>query len=168
MEFEILYHRAWVKQVDAVKTGTYWLVDWYFISIIISWFLLMLRQQGRKKHHANLICSCRHDFLVFWRAQLSICTVSCNHRWNGSRYLITFYAFISGLQATLLIRHPETREMLVNFDPLILQVIRESECMLKLGLEVPEAARVIYLGQENLKENCNALTVCIGSVHWWP
>ena len=91
MEFEILYHRAWVKQVDAVKTG---------------------------------------------------------------------------LQATLLIRHPETRELLVNFDPLILQVIRESECMLKLGLEVPEAARVVYLGQEKLKENCNALEVGLWKFIW--
>lgn len=66
---------------------------------------------------------------------------------------------IAGLQASLLIRHPETRQLLVNFDPMIYQVIRESECMLKLDLEVPEAAKVICLGQETLKKNFNSLKV---------
>ncbi|XP_033641432.1 dynein heavy chain 8, axonemal-like [Asterias rubens] len=86
IEFEILYHRAWMKQVDAVK---------------------------------------------------------------------------SGLQATLLIRHPETKQLLVNFDPLLYQVMRESECMRKHDLEIPEAAHIICLGQEQLKENYNTLKLLL-------
>ncbi|XP_033097914.1 dynein heavy chain 5, axonemal-like [Anneissia japonica] len=84
MEFELLYHRAWVKQVDVVKTG---------------------------------------------------------------------------LQASLLVRHPETNVLLVNFDPMLLQVIREAECMHKLELEVPSAANVICLSQEKLRNNCDMLKV---------
>lgn len=65
----------------------------------------------------------------------------------------------SGLQATLLIRHPETKQLLVNFDPLLYQVMREAECMRKHDLEIPEAAHIICLGQEQLKENFNTLKV---------
>ncbi|XP_071944819.1 dynein axonemal heavy chain 8-like [Antedon mediterranea] len=82
MEFELLYHRAWVKQVDVVKIG---------------------------------------------------------------------------LQASLLVRHPETNVLLVNFDPMLLQVIREAECMRKLDLEVPTAANVLCLSQEKLRKNCETL-----------
>ena len=67
--------------------------------------------------------------------------------------------FSAGLQATLLIRHPETKQLLVNFDPLLYQVMRESECMRKHDLEIPEAAHIICLGQEQLKENYNTLKV---------
>ncbi|XP_030832172.1 dynein heavy chain 8, axonemal [Strongylocentrotus purpuratus] len=82
MEFEIRYHRAWIEQIEAVK---------------------------------------------------------------------------SGLRATLLIRHPETGQLMVNFDPLLYQIIRESVCMVKLGLDVPEAALVIVMGQDQLKDNVNSL-----------
>ncbi|XP_033097186.1 dynein heavy chain 5, axonemal-like, partial [Anneissia japonica] len=61
------------------------------------------------------------------------------------------------LQASLLVRHPETNVLLVNFDPMLLQVIREAECMHKLELEVPSAANVICLSQEKLRNNCDML-----------
>ncbi|XP_019624088.1 PREDICTED: dynein heavy chain 8, axonemal-like [Branchiostoma belcheri] len=81
MEFEMLYHRGWLKQVDLIKTG---------------------------------------------------------------------------LLATVLVRHPKTGELLVNFDPLLYQLIREAMCMQKLGLEVPESARSVVLQQRELKANhCN-------------
>ncbi|XP_072165822.1 dynein axonemal heavy chain 8-like [Diadema setosum] len=63
----------------------------------------------------------------------------------------------SGLRATLLIRHPETGQLMVNFDPMLYQVIRESVCMVKLGLDVPEAALIIVMGQDQLKANVNSL-----------
>ncbi|XP_063956179.1 dynein axonemal heavy chain 8-like [Lytechinus pictus] len=66
-------------------------------------------------------------------------------------------AIKSGLRATLLIRHPETGQLMVNFDPLLYQIIRESVCMIKLGLDVPEAALVIVMGQDQLKDNVNSL-----------
>ncbi|OXB65796.1 hypothetical protein ASZ78_008863, partial [Callipepla squamata] len=47
------------------------------------------------------------------------------------------------LQATVLVRHSLTGKFLVNFDPQIPEIVRETKCMIKLGLEVPEQAKNI-------------------------
>ncbi|XP_030831333.1 dynein heavy chain 5, axonemal isoform X2 [Strongylocentrotus purpuratus] len=86
MEFEVLYQRAWYRQVEAVKTG---------------------------------------------------------------------------LHASLLVRHPDTQELYVNFDPQILTLIKETECMYRLGLEVPIAARAIFQKQSLFKENYNKLKLLL-------
>ncbi|XP_010219892.1 PREDICTED: dynein heavy chain 8, axonemal [Tinamus guttatus] len=57
------------------------------------------------------------------------------------------------LQATLLVRHPKTGKFLVNFDPKIPEIVRETKCMIKLGLEVPEQAKRIVKIENNLKSN---------------
>jgi dynein heavy chain len=63
----------------------------------------------------------------------------------------------SGMQASLLVRHPETKELYVNFDPQILTLIRETECMARLGLDIPPAAKNLRAKQVHFKENYNAL-----------
>uniref|UniRef100_A0A8D0G5C6 Dynein axonemal heavy chain 8 n=1 Tax=Sphenodon punctatus TaxID=8508 RepID=A0A8D0G5C6_SPHPU len=57
------------------------------------------------------------------------------------------------LQATLLVRHPETGKLLVNFDPKILEIVRETKCMIKMGLEVPEQAKRIVKIESKIKTN---------------
>ncbi|EMP24496.1 Dynein heavy chain 8, axonemal [Chelonia mydas] len=57
------------------------------------------------------------------------------------------------LQATLLVRHPETGKLLVNFDPKILEIVRETKCMIKMGLEVPEQAKRVVKMENVLKTN---------------
>ena len=57
----------------------------------------------------------------------------------------------AGLQATLIIRHPDTQRLYVNFDPEILQLIREAKCLSRLGIDVPEAARVVMLQEDKFK-----------------
>ena len=43
----------------------------------------------------------------------------------------------AGLQATLIVRHPETGNLLVNFDKEIMQLMRETKYLQRMGIEVP-------------------------------
>ncbi|XP_028415244.1 dynein heavy chain 5, axonemal-like [Dendronephthya gigantea] len=63
----------------------------------------------------------------------------------------------SGMQASLLVIHPETKKLFVNFDPQILELIRECRCMRRLGLEIPESARVLWMRENAIKSAYNRL-----------
>ncbi|CAH1780133.1 unnamed protein product, partial [Owenia fusiformis] len=65
----------------------------------------------------------------------------------------------SGLSASLLVRHPETGELYVNFDPQIITLIRETECMARLGLDIPPTASNLRAKQGVFKENFNSLNL---------
>uniref|UniRef100_A0A8C4SPC6 Dynein axonemal heavy chain 5 n=1 Tax=Erpetoichthys calabaricus TaxID=27687 RepID=A0A8C4SPC6_ERPCA len=65
----------------------------------------------------------------------------------------------TGLQASLLVKSSETGQLFVNFDPQILIVIREAECMLRMGLEIPPFALSLQQKQETFKKNYNKLQV---------
>ena len=67
----------------------------------------------------------------------------------------------SGLAASLLVKHPETGDLYVNFDPQILVMIRETECMARLGLDIPPVAKTMRTKQGEYKDNYNALLVGI-------
>ena len=49
----------------------------------------------------------------------------------------------TGLQATLIIRHPIDGKLYVNFDHEILQLIREAKCLDRMGIEIPESAKIV-------------------------
>ncbi|XP_067868157.1 dynein axonemal heavy chain 5 isoform X2 [Heterodontus francisci] len=57
----------------------------------------------------------------------------------------------NGLRASLLIRHPETKEIFVNFDPAVLEVLLEAKYLYKMGLEVPQAALDLCLKETEIK-----------------
>jgi dynein heavy chain len=63
--------------------------------------------------------------------------------WYRSWYNIVDQAK-TGLQATLLVSTPEG-QVFVNFDPQILQLIKETKHMLRVGLEVPESVRNVCM-----------------------
>ena len=63
----------------------------------------------------------------------------------------------SGLQATLLVRHPEDGLLYVNFDDEILQLTREAQCLERMGIDVPEVAKVVLLQKGKFKVHIDDL-----------
>ena len=66
----------------------------------------------------------------------------------------------SGLQATLIIRHPEDQKLYVNFDLELLQLIREAKCLDRMGVEVPESAKILLFQCSASCAACARLLVC--------
>ena len=57
------------------------------------------------------------------------------------------------LQASILIRHPESGKLLVNFDPAIWELISEAKYMKKIGLEIPDTAFRLCLQEKSINNN---------------
>lgn len=55
------------------------------------------------------------------------------------------------LQATLLTRHPQSGQLLVNLDRGVLTLMAEAAYMHRLGLPVPQAAQAVLLQEEKFK-----------------
>ena len=67
----------------------------------------------------------------------------------------------AGLQATLIIRHPSNSKLYVNFDREILQLIRETKCLLRMGVEAPESAKMVLLQEHKFKSYYNKLSYAL-------
>lgn len=66
---------------------------------------------------------------------------------------------MSGVHASLVVKNVDTNEYLVNFDPEIMTLIRETECMKRLKLEIPPEAEELVFRQELFKQHYNKLKV---------
>lgn len=62
-----------------------------------------------------------------------------------------------GLQATLIVRHPDDGKLHVNFDWEILQLVREAKCLDRMAIEIPEAAKIVLLQEHKFKGYYNEL-----------
>lgn len=63
----------------------------------------------------------------------------------------------AGLQATLIVRHPDTNKLYVNFDQELFQLIREARCLVKLEMAIPEGAKIVLLQEDKFKSYYNDL-----------
>ena len=63
------------------------------------------------------------------------------------------------LNATLLVRHPENGQVLVNFDSRILELFREIQCFQTLGLEVPALGKILFGRKDTIISNYQSLQV---------
>jgi dynein heavy chain len=63
----------------------------------------------------------------------------------------------AGLQATLIIRHPDSGKLYVNFDLELFQLMREAKCLVKLDMTIPEGAKIVLLQEEKFKAYYNDL-----------
>ncbi len=58
----------------------------------------------------------------------------------------------AGLNATLIVRHPaRPDELCVNFDQQVMQLLRETKALHRLGVELPESAKMILLQEKKFK-----------------
>ncbi|EDV25010.1 uncharacterized protein TRIADDRAFT_56504 [Trichoplax adhaerens] len=71
----------------------------------------------------------------------------------------------SGLQATLLIKHPENKTLFVNFDPQVLELVTEAKALRRLSLEIPESAQVLCLNEDRIKAVYDRLHQVLGEYH---
>ena len=67
----------------------------------------------------------------------------------------------AGLQATLVIRHPSNGKLYVNFDREILLLIRETKCLMRMGVQVPPSARMVVLQEGKFKSFFNKLSFAL-------
>mmetsp|Transcript_13743 Transcript_13743/g.31844 ORF Transcript_13743/g.31844 Transcript_13743/m.31844 type:complete len:4493 (+) Transcript_13743:136-13614(+) len=67
----------------------------------------------------------------------------------------------SGLQATLIVRHSRTGKLFVNFDREILQLIRETKCLQRISIDVPESAKMVLLQEDKFKSYYNQLSFAL-------
>ncbi|KAI3387946.1 hypothetical protein SNEBB_000651 [Seison nebaliae] len=68
---------------------------------------------------------------------------------------------LTGLRATLLIRNNETEEIVVNFDPQINELIRESICFQRIGIKIPSSASDLLKKKVQLREWCDRLNIIL-------
>ncbi|KAM5264417.1 dynein axonemal heavy chain 5 [Ctenodactylus gundi] len=66
-----------------------------------------------------------------------------------------------GLEASLLVKAPGTGELFVNFDPQILILFRETQCMSQMGLEVSPLAAALYQKRDIYKKNFNNMKMML-------
>ncbi|XP_062835458.1 dynein axonemal heavy chain 5 isoform X2 [Anolis carolinensis] len=67
----------------------------------------------------------------------------------------------AGLQASLLVKAPDNGEIFVNFDPEILTLIRETQCMARMGLEIPPFAIALQQKSNSYKQDVNKLQMML-------
>ncbi|XP_002666734.3 dynein axonemal heavy chain 5 [Danio rerio] len=72
---------------------------------------------------------------------------------------------LSGLNASLLTRHPTTKEFYVNLDPLVLEVLQEANNMYKLGALVPDGIHDMAAKEPQLKEYRYKLQMMLKEFH---
>ncbi|XP_027742699.1 dynein heavy chain 5, axonemal-like isoform X3 [Empidonax traillii] len=59
----------------------------------------------------------------------------------------------NALCASLLARHPETKELFVNLDPMFLEVLYETKYLKKMHFEVPDVVLVLCADEEQIKRH---------------
>ena len=64
----------------------------------------------------------------------------------------------SGLSAPLIVRHPDDRKLYVNLDGEVLQLMRETRCLRRLGIQIPVAAADVFAQETRLKGHHAALS----------
>ncbi|KAF3698756.1 Dynein heavy chain 8, axonemal Axonemal beta dynein heavy chain 8 Ciliary dynein heavy chain 8 [Channa argus] len=116
-------------------------------------FAKFMAQVNHIEKHADILGSPEGQEVVTMYNQSAAVFVefeSVYHKaWKGEVEKLDYV-----LNVTLLVRHPRTGKLVVNFDPKVTEVIREAKCLLKMGLEVPKQALRLVKLENHLNANC--------------
>lgn len=63
------------------------------------------------------------------------------------------------LNSTLIIRHPNTKKLIVNFDPRISELMKEIDIMGSMGIVISPKARAVRSKREEIKEKLSQIKV---------
>jgi dynein heavy chain len=63
-----------------------------------------------------------------------------------------------GLRARLIVTHPHTNELRVNFDQGVMELIRESKHLQLMGFKIPNSAKIVLMLEDKLKGYYNQLS----------
>lgn len=86
------------------------------------------------------------------------------YEWR-QRWIVEVDKAKAGLLATLIIRDPGNNGLYVNFDSEIMTLIREAKCLSRIGIEIPESAKIVLLQEEKFKMYNNELSFVLGEYH---
>ena len=71
----------------------------------------------------------------------------------------------SGLQATVLVKHPNTLKLTVNFDQEIIKLISEAKGFQRLGFLLPTGAKRIIQSETTIKRHRDELLDMMNNYH---
>ena len=122
----------------------------------IAWARHLLRriEQPMKKLKANKTIMATKDSRKIIRTynRVARALIEFETLWHQA-WVRSIEAGKSGLQATLIVPHPKKNGRLcVNFDPEIIQLVHESKCLQRLGIHVPESAKMVLLQEDKFKQ----------------
>ena len=131
----------------------------------IIWAKQLLRRieepMRRFKKHSSLMSNSKEaKKIVRSYNKVARALVEFEALWH-SAWTKSIEAARSGLQATLVIRHPVTDNLLVNFDREILQLIRETKSLQRVKVEVPDTARMVLVHEDKYKSYYNQLSFAL-------
>ncbi len=95
--------------------------------------------------HATGAASAAWDAGSFRPHAARACTSACASPPPPQAWLRSIEHCKAGLAAPLLVQHPESSKLLVNFDKEIMQLIRETKYMQRFNIPVPEGAMMVLL-----------------------
>ena len=71
----------------------------------------------------------------------------------------------ASLNSSVLVRHPETRELLVNFDSKVVELFRDIQVLEGMGIEVPTQGLMVYAQKYSVLERYNMIVVSTCKVY---
>ena len=127
---------VWCECVGVVRrcdVGVYYVyvLNMNICSSVRVWYILCV-----------MLCLIRH---------LVLCLMVC----------LQVETVVSGMSVSLLVRHPDTGSLHVNFDQSIHQLLKETEQFQRLGLEVPPLALRFFERSDAITTNYSSVKVCV-------